>query len=323
MPAHGATRWRPGSRFEGDGVSRGDLRYAVTVLAAALLISSCAGDEQQRQRARPSPQETTSTGTTSPAGGALETDTPANNMEGASYWPSTGGESGGSEGAADRIRGVEFEARGGYERVLVGFGSGEGAGVPRWSLEKPREGGYLRLYLPGVTSTRTAGEDLVGLVADAYYVVRQPEGGLFVDVLALGAFEYRVTELAETGQIALDFRNAPGGLTCPAVQAESTVVTQPCEAEEVAAWEPLAVEGYSRDPEGSLSVVLLDEDGAPIATEAGRAEDADGAWGYFETTVTAPSSYEGLATLRVSEQSSGGASAGVEVPVVFVAGFDE
>lgn len=304
---------------------RGALRYPLAILFVALLVSSCSGEQQGTPS---SPRETTSPGTKSPGVAAQDSRRPVTDTEEGLSWSRAGGESGGSEGAADRIRDVEFEDHEGYERVTVGFGTGEGEeadAVPRWSLERPPEGGYVRLYLPGVTSTQTAGEDLVGLVADAYYVVRQPDGGgMFVDVLALTAFEYRVTELADTGQIALDFRDAPGGLTCPAVQAENTVVTQPCEAEQAAAGEPLAVQGYSRDPEGPLSVVLLDEEGAPMATQTVRADDGNGAWGYFEAAVTAPPAYEGLATLQIGDRGpDDGSSARTEVPVFFGVGRDE
>ena len=191
-------------------------------------------------------------------------------------------------------------------------------------MEKAPEGGFVRLYLPGVASTQTSGDDLAGLTADAYYVVRRPDDdGLFVDFLALSAFEYRVTELTEAGQLAIDFRRAPGGLTCPAVQSEDIVVAQPCEAEEAVAGEPLAVEGYSRNPGGSLSVVLLSEEGAPIASETVRTEEGD-AWGYFESSVTAPTSYEGLATLRViARETDDGVSIGAEVPMFFGVGLDE
>ena len=307
-------------------MSREVVQYAATILCVALLFSGCAGDDGQQRGTQPPPQEPASAGTTTNPGGPVEADEPVTNTEEGAYWSGAGGESGGSEGASDRIRSVEFEVHEGYERVIIDFGSNEGqaTGIPRWSVEKPPQGGYLRLYLPGVASTQTAGEDLAGLVADAYYVVRKPEDRLFVDVLALGAFEYRVTELVETGELALDVRNAPGGLTCPAVQAENTVVTRPCEAEEAAAGEPLAVEGYARDPEGSLSAVLFDEEGAPIASETIRAGDGDGAWGYFETAITAPSSYEGLATLRISDQDpGGGGTPGAEVPVFFGVGPDE
>ena len=295
-------------------MSCGILRYPAAILLVALLVASCGGEEQGT---RTSPQQPDSTATTSPDGVA-GADGPVENAEEESSWPGEGEESGGSEGAADRIREVEFDLQDGYERVRIAFGGRGSDGIPRWSVEKAPQGGFIRLYLPGVTSTQTAGEDLAGLTADAYYVVRRPgEDGLFVDVLALTGFEYRVTELEEAGQLAVDFRRSPEGLTCPAVQGEEIVVTQPCEAEEVAAGEPLAVEGYSRNPGGSLSVVLLSEEGDPIASETVRTEEGD-AWGYFESSVTAPTSYEGLATLRVVDQEpDDGVSVGAEVPVFF------
>ncbi|MDP9475386.1 MAG: Gmad2 immunoglobulin-like domain-containing protein [Actinomycetota bacterium] len=303
-------------------MSCGILRYPAALLFVALLVASCGGEGQQGTRTPP--RQPDSAGTTSP-GGVAGTDGLAEDAGGESSWSREGGESGGSEGAANEIREVEFDYLGGYERARIAFGEGEASGgIPRWSVEKAPEGGLVRLYLPGVTSTQTAGEDLAGLAADAYYVVRRPNGdGLFVDFLALTAFEYRVTELAEAGQLAVDFRPAPGGLTCPAVQGEDVVVVQPCEAEEAVAGEPLAVEGYSRDPGGSLSVVLHSEEGKPIASETVRTEYVD-AWGYFESSVTAPPSYEGLATVRVRDQEpDDGVSTGAEVPVFFGVGVED
>ena len=294
-------------------MSRDVIRYPAMILLVALLLAGCGGEEQGTGTPgrEPAPAATTSSDGTAGIGGSVE--------DAAEEVPWTAGdESGGSEGAADRIREVEFDLQEGYERVRIAFGEGESDGIPRWSVEKAPEGGYVRLYLPGVTSTRTPGDDLAGLVADAYYVVGRPDDdGLFVDLLALSAFEYRVTELAEAGQLAVDFRPAPGGLTCPAVQAEDVVVVQPCEAEEAVAGQTLTVEGYSRDPGGSLSVVLLSEEGDPIASETVRTEDVD-AWGYFESSVTAPPSYEGLATVRVRDQEpDDGVPTGAEVPVFF------
>lgn len=304
-------------------MSRGALLHVTAVLFVALLLASCGGAEQGLP---PAPQETTSAATTRPDGD-MEAEGPAANAGEEPSWSGADRESGGNEGAADRLRKVEFDVQEGYERVRIAFGSGEGgaSGIPRWSLEKAPKGGYVRLYLPGVTSTRTAGEDLAGLAADAYYVVGQPEGsGLFVDVVALGAFEYRVTELGEAGQLAIDFRRAPGGLACPVVQDDDTVVTQPCEAEDVAAGEPLAVEGYARDPGGTLTLVLLNEEGAPIAEETARVSDGNEAWRHFESSVAVPPSYEGLATLQVVGDGGPdeGASARTEVPVFVGVGQD-
>ncbi len=303
-------------------MSRGILRYPAALLLVALLVASCGGEQQQGTR--DSPQEPNSAETTSP-GGVPEADGPAENVGEASSWSRGGGESGGSEGAADRIREVELDVREGYERIRIAFGERESTGIPRWSVTKAPEGGYVRLHLPGVTSTQTSGDDLAGLTADAYYVVRQPDDdGLFVDVLALSAFEYRVTELAEAGQLVIDFRRGPGGLTCPVVQDDDTVVTQPCEAEEVAAGEPLAVEGYAREPGGSLTLVLLNEEGAPLATNTVQTNDGEEAWRHFESSVAVPPSYEGFATLQViGDQGTGdGVSARTEVPVFVGVGED-
>ncbi|QIN78391.1 hypothetical protein GBA65_07485 [Rubrobacter marinus] len=296
-------------------MSRGVSRYFAAVPLVVLLIAGCGGEGGTRLAPQ---EENASAATTMSQAGDVEAEEPDRNAEGKpSSW--SGPESGGGEGAANRIRDVELDYLRGYDRVRIAFGSGEGEAsrIPRWSVEKPPEGGYVRLLFPGVTSTQTAGEDLAGLTTDAYYVVQASDGGLFVDVLALDAFEYRVTELTEAGQLAIDFRNAPGGLTCPAVQAENVVVTEPCEAEEAVAGEPLPIEGYSRNPKGSIVAVLLDEQGAPIARETIRAEDGNGAWGRFEATITAPPAYEGLATLRIGDENPIGTQTGAEVPVFF------
>ncbi len=143
--------------------------------------------------------------------------------------------SGGEAGAADRIEGVRFQIFDGYERLLVDFGHRYGgtAGVPRWSVESPPEGGYVRLHFPGVTSTEIANEDFVGSILDELYVVRGRGGGLFVDVFAMHAFRYRVTELPESGRLAVDLRGLREELELPPTTADEVVVLQPREAEEV------------------------------------------------------------------------------------------
>ncbi len=303
-------------------MSRVALGYLAALLSLSFLAMGCGGEEQGGPRTSTQPTAAAKTNLDATA----EAEGPSTNTEEGSSWSGAGGESGGGKETADRIRGVEFEVHEGYERVIIEFGSGDQeAGIPRWSLEKPARGGYVRLLIPGVTSTTTDGEDLAGLATDAYYVVRHPKEGLFVDVVAIGAFEYRATELPGAAQLAIDFRRAPGGLTCPVVQDDNTVVTQPCEAEEVAAGEPLAVEGYARDPEGSPTLVLLNEEGAPVATETARVSGGDEAWRHFESSVALPPSYEGFATLQVvgDQGPDDGVSARTEVPVFVGVGRDD
>ena len=73
----------------------------------------------------------------------------------------------------------------------------------------------MRIYLPGVFSTATTSGDFGGSLVDDYYVVSSPNGGLFVDVYATGAFQYRVLELSGPGRLAVDFRPADVSLDFP------------------------------------------------------------------------------------------------------------
>ncbi len=222
---------------------------------------------------------------------------------------------GGTPGAADRIRTVRFEDRVGYERAIIGFGRrGEVAQeVPTWTLSGPAEGGYVRLSFPGISSTATASSDFVGLVMDEFYVVRDPEGGLFVDIFAIRPFRYRVLEFSDRGLLAVDYRAAAGGLPRPVVRGEKTVVLQPREAEQVRS--PIRVSGYSRNFEAMNVVRLEGRDGEVLASKTVVGNDWTQAWGYFETSLRV-ARYEGLAVLRVGQENPRtGAFEGVKVPV--------
>lgn len=222
---------------------------------------------------------------------------------------------GGEAGAADRIEGVRFRIFDGYERLLMDFGRDGGpAGVPRWSVESPAEGGYVRLRFPGVASTEITDEDFVGSVLGELYVVRNPDGGISADVFALHAFLYRVTELPGSGRLALDFRGVREELDLPPTTGARSVVLQPREAEEVGS--PLNVRGYSRHSGKGVTVSLLDREREIIASKTVRAGGRGAAaWEPFGTTLGF-SGHEGLATLRVGGRGSpDGPLAGTEVEV--------
>ncbi len=210
--------------------------------------------------------------------------------------------SGGEAGAAGRIERVRFRIFDDYERLIIDFGrrGGKPAGVPRWFVESPPEGGYVRLHFPGVTSTEITDEDFVGSVLDELYVVRDRDGGLFADVFAMHAFRYRVTELPESGRLAVDLRGVREGLKFPPTTGDEVVVLQPREAEEVGS--PLMVQGYARLFEGRVTISLLDRDREVISSKTVLANDWTTAWGRFAATLQY-SGYEGLATLRVGSRS--------------------
>ncbi|WP_207957043.1 Gmad2 immunoglobulin-like domain-containing protein [Rubrobacter tropicus] len=211
------------------------------------------------------------------------------------------GSSGGEAGAADRIEGVRFRIFDDYERLLIDFGrEGGSAGVPRWSVESPAQGGYVRLDFPGLASTAITDEDFVGSVLDELYVVRDRGGGLFADVFAMHEFRYRVTELPGSGQLAVDFRGVREELDLPPTTGYKTVVLQPREAEEVDS--PVSVQGYTRLFEGQVTISLLSREREVLSSKTVRANEWAAVWGLFEATLEF-SDYEGLATLRVGSGS--------------------
>jgi hypothetical protein len=92
--------------------------------------------------------------------------------------------------------------------VVLDLGTGEEPAetVPEWTLMSPKGDGLLRVTLPSVSATGVSdgrfGDDLL----KSFYVVRAPEGGMFVDVFARRAFTYRVLELSDPAQLVVDFK---------------------------------------------------------------------------------------------------------------------
>ena len=282
---------------------------AVGVLAAVLaLVVGCGADGQGSApgQAEGSSVKATQKGTSESSVPEVRGGIEAARTEGGGGFVSAKESSGGEAGAANRIERVRFQIFGDNERLLIDFGrrdgvrDGESAGVPRWSVESPTEGGYVRLRFPGVTSTEIADEDFVGSILNQLYVVRDRDGGLFADIFAVHAFRYRVTELAESGQLAVDLRGVPEGVELPPTTGDKVVVVQPREAEEVGS--PLSVQGYARHFEGRVTVSLLDRERAIISSKTVRANDWANAWGLFEASLKY-SGHEGLATLRVGSRS--------------------
>ena len=276
-----------------------------------LLAAGCVQAGQEEQRAGTSesssgvqtPQETTS------ESGTDITEVP---------FTAASEMSGGSEGTADGIREVTFERREGYERAVIVFGSGGGlaSGVPVWSLTSPEGEGYARISFPDVAVTLDSDGGFGGSILDNFYVVRAPGGGLFVDLYATEAFQYRVTELSDPGRLVIDYRPASVELSFPIpVQAQRTVVFEPRAREAITS--PLEVSGYSRNPEASNTMALVDADGNVIVRSTALSNDWLDTWGYFETTLEFPV-FEGTATLRVGGESArDGSFEGVEVPVTY------
>ena len=226
--------------------------------------------------------------------------------------------SGGAEGVADDILGVRFERSEGYERAIIDFGSGgaPASRVPAWSLSSPTGEGYARITFPDVEATSVSDGSLGGFILDNFYVVRAPGGGMFVDLLATGAFQYRVTELSDPGRLLIDYRPADVELEFPLpAQAERTVLFEPRVGE--AATNPLKISGYSRNFEASNTVMLRDSSGDVLLQTTVLSNDWLDAWGYFEASLEIPA-FEGQAVLQVGTESPrDGSFEGAEVPITY------
>lgn len=229
--------------------------------------------------------------------------------------------SGGSEGVADSILGVRFERSEDYERAFVDFGSGgaPASRVPAWSLSSPTGEGYARITFREVETTSVSDGSLGGFILDNFYVVRAPGGGMFIDLLATGAFQYRVTELSDPGRLVIDYRPADVELSFPLpAQAERTVLFEPRVGE--AATNPLRISGYSRNFEASNTVMLRDSNGEVLLQSTVLSNDWLDAWGYFEASLEIPV-FEGQALLQVGTESPrDGSFEGAEVPITYGGG---
>lgn len=223
---------------------------------------------------------------------------------------------GGTPGAADAISDIRFGDHVAYERVVVDFGLGNApaTAVPEFSVSSPIGGGYVRISLPDIGSTAFASGDPLSSVVQDFYVVRSPDGGLFVDIFAEEPFHYRVTKLTDPGRLAVDFEKASTGAAAPpAERGEKLVLLQPRPGE--TAKDPLTVSGYTRTFEGRITASLLDEDGHTLSQTAAKAAGWAGTWGYFETTLEPPP-LTGDVTLRVGTNSPrDGSFTGVAVPL--------
>ncbi|HET7478382.1 MAG TPA: Gmad2 immunoglobulin-like domain-containing protein [Rubrobacteraceae bacterium] len=226
-------------------------------------------------------------------------------------------ESSGGEGfQADSILAVRYGDHGGYERVVLDLGTGSrpAGSIPEWKLTSPTGDGLLRVSLPSVSATQVSDGKLGGKLLKDFHAVRGPDGGMFVDIVADEAFTYRVMELTDPARLVVDFKPSEMPLDMPLpAEGDKTVVTQPREGERVGS--SLTVSGYSRNFEGTNTIVLTDSGGEVIARKTVQANDWAVTWGYFETTLKAPS-FSGRGTLRVGAESArDGTFEGVEVPV--------
>ncbi len=224
--------------------------------------------------------------------------------------------SGGSSYEADTMLAVRYGVHEGYERVVLDLGTGDKPAetVPEWTLMSPRGDGLLRLTLPSVSATGVSDGRFGDGLLKSFYVVRAPEGGMFVDVLARRAFTYRVLELSDPARLVVDFKPSGKPLEVPLPKAGgNTVLVEPRAGARIHA--PLTVSGYSRNFEASNTIVLVDSRGQVVIRQTVESNDWSETWGYFEATLDLPP-FSSRGTLRAgTESAQDGTFEGVKVPV--------
>ncbi|TCJ13651.1 hypothetical protein E0L93_14635 [Rubrobacter taiwanensis] len=223
---------------------------------------------------------------------------------------------GGSSTEANGILAVRFGSHEGFERAVIDLGSGNSpAGrVPEWTISSPEGEGYVRVSLPSVNSTLVSDGLFPGDVLRDFYVVRSPDGGMFVDLIARQGFLYRVIELSDPARLVVDFKPSGIPLAVPLpVREGNTVLVSPASGARVSS--PLTVSGYSRNFEATNVVILRDAGGEVIAEKTVQGNDWSATWGYFDTTLDFPP-FRGEGTLQVGALSArDGSFEGVSIPI--------
>jgi Immunoglobulin-like domain of bacterial spore germination len=210
--------------------------------------------------------------------------------------------SGGSGYDADTVLAVRYAVNEDYERAVIDLGTGlEPAGpVPEWSLVSQEGKGLLRVTLRSASATCVSDGEFGDGLLESFHVVRAPEGGMFMDIIAREAFLYRVVELGDPARLVVDFKPKGDLKAPPPAEGGDTVLVEPRPHASIS--DPLTVNGYSRNSEAANTITLIDSDGKILVRKSVLSNDRDHTWGYFETTLDLPP-FSGRGTLRVGTES--------------------
>lgn len=286
------------------------LRWMAGLLALslALLLSACAAQEGT---------ETLGSDTVDATAEATPADQTAPEEKKPSVTAATPME--GREASDARITDIRFGQHPHFDRLVIDFAAVQGAAdaVPHWRIEKAPGEGVLRIYLPTVTETAFT-EALLADKLDWFthvYVVRAPDGSLFVDVFIPTEYQARVQELRDPLRLVIDI--APGGkepYVLPA-SAKHTVLITPRPGATIQG--TLTVSGYSRNFEANNVIILQDNAGNELARAVATSTDYLETWGSFSTELTVPNR-TGTGSLLVGDfDAQDGSFKGLAIPVQF------
>ena len=224
--------------------------------------------------------------------------------------------SGGSSYEADTILAVGYGVHESCELVVLDLGTDDKPAktVPEWTLMSPKGGGLLRVTLPSLSATGVSDGRFGNDPLKRFYVVRAPEGGMFVDILARRVFTYRVLELSSPARLVVDFKPSGKPLEVPLPKAGgNTVLIEPRAGARIDPPShrqrlPPQLRGVEHRRPGEFQ-------GEVVARQTVRSNEWISTWGYFDATLDLPP-FGRRGTLRVGiESARDGTYKGVEVPI--------
>ncbi|HKX76878.1 MAG TPA: Gmad2 immunoglobulin-like domain-containing protein [Acidimicrobiia bacterium] len=213
---------------------------------------------------------------------------------------------------AERVGQVSWNTTTGCETFVIELVTAEGAPAttpPSMTADFLREIGVLRIDLEVVGTAIT--DQLVesGLV-DRFYVVRQADGTLFLDLILAAPALARVSSTTSPGAVIVELEPGGTNYTRTPLTGGLFVVTSPGEG---AVDSPIPIRGYGRPFEATVLIELI-QGGGVVAQATTNSADYVETWGEFSLDLDPDAS--GSAQLFVGETSADdGSPRGVLIPV--------
>ncbi|HEX2369599.1 MAG TPA: Gmad2 immunoglobulin-like domain-containing protein [Acidimicrobiia bacterium] len=190
-----------------------------------------------------------------------------------------------SDGDAAAIAGLRWEDFEGCQRVVVSLATADQAPATRSGqieVSVRSDLGVVRIdFGPEVEQTAVADAVMDASLVAGAYVVRDIEGGLFLDLHTETTVEVRATTPGAPARVVVDLRPAGGGGAASAATGPLAVLMTP---NQQATSYPIDVSGYARTPEAAVVIRLVVE-GAQVATIGTPAADWLETWGVFAATI--------------------------------------
>jgi hypothetical protein len=201
---------------------------------------------------------------------------------------------------AERVGSVSWETSTGCETFVIELVTAEGAPAttpPSMTADFLREIGVLRIDLD-VVGTAITDQLVESALVDRYYVVRQPDGTLFLDLILSGPALARVSTAGSPGRVVVELEPGGTAFSRTPLAGGLFLVTSPGEGPvEV----PVPIRGYGRPFEATVLIELI-QGGVSITQATTNTADYVETWGEFSYDLDTDAT--GSAQLFVGETSA-------------------